>query len=174
MRHQIDAGSSPMKTHTLRCEMLVYQPIEETFAVFEDAHNLSKLTPSWLNFRVITPGRIKMRRGTEISYRIKWLGLPMHWKTLISAYEAPFLFVDQQEEGPYALWRHRHSFNSTDEGTVVRDQVDYALPFGPLGEVAHRAVVRRQLLSIFHFRQRELSKLFAGKTRQIAAPLISA
>lgn len=160
-----------MKTHTLRCEMLVYKSIAETFAVFEDAHNLARITPSWLNFQVTTPGQIVMRSGTEITYRIKWLGLPMHWKTRIAEYEPPFLFVDEQEEGPYSLWRHRHTFRPADEGTFVNDQVDYALPFGPLGELAHSAVVRRQLLSIFEFRQRELGRIF-GKARQINEPQI--
>lgn len=163
-----------MNTHTLRCEMLVYKSIAETFAVFEDAHNLARITPSWLNFQVTTPGRIDMRRGTEITYRIKWLKLPICWKTVISEYEPPFLFIDQQEQGPYSLWRHHHTFSPTDEGTLVRDQVDYALPLGSIGELAHNALVRRQLLSIFQFRQCELSKIFGGKTREIAEPLITA
>lgn len=161
-----------MKIHTLRCEMLVYKSIAETFAVFEDAHNLAKITPSWLNFTVTTPGRIDMRPGTEITYRIKWLGLPMNWKTLIREYEPPFLFVDEQETGPYALWRHRHTFQPADEGTFVGDRVDYALPLGPLGEIAHAILVQKQLISIFRYRQKQLSELFSGKTRQIAEPRI--
>lgn len=162
-----------MKIHTLRCEMLVPKSLAETFQVFEDAHNLAKITPSWLNFQVTTPGRIDMRKGTQITYRIKWLGLPMHWKTLISEYEPPFLFVDEQEEGPYALWRHRHTFKPVNEGTLVCDRVEYALPLGPLGEFAHRMMVRRQLLSIFQYRQQELEKLFGGATRQVTEPAIS-
>lgn len=161
-----------MKTHTLRCEMLVYRSTAETFAVFEDAHNLAKITPSWLNFTVTTPGRIDMRPGAEITYRIKWLGLPMNWKTRITEYEPPFLFVDEQEQGPYSLWRHRHTFRPADEGTVVSDHVDYALPLGSLGEIAHSALVRKQLLAIFRYRQQELSKMFSGKTREISEPRI--
>ena len=161
-----------MKIHTLRCEMLVPKSLADTFAVFEDPHNLAKITPSWLNFQVKTPGRVTMRKGAEITYRIKWLGLPMHWKTLIVEYEPPFLFVDEQAEGPYSLWRHHHTFKPMAEGTLVCDHVDYALPVGILGDLAHRAVVARQLLEIFRYRQQELQKLFGGATRQMAEPSI--
>jgi ligand-binding SRPBCC domain-containing protein len=161
-----------MKIHTLRCEMVVSKSVAETFSVFEDPHNLAKITPSWLNFRVTTPGRIEMRKGTEINYRIKWVGVPINWKTLITQYEPPFLFVDEQVKGPYSLWRHRHTFKPASDGTLVGDQVEYSLPLGPVGELAHGVVVRRQLLGIFRFRQEELKKLFGGTTRQVTEPTI--
>jgi hypothetical protein len=34
----------------------------------------------------------------------------------------------------------------------MRDTVRYALPFGPLGALAHRLLVRRDLAAIFDFR----------------------
>jgi hypothetical protein len=42
----------------------------------------------------------------------------------------------------------------------MRDRVEYALPFGPLGAVAHRLFVARQLDGIFAFRQRIVADLF--------------
>ena len=54
--------------------------------------------------------------------------------------------------GPYRLWHHTHAFAPDGDGTVVRDRVRYALPFGPAGELAHRLVVRRDLERIFDFR----------------------
>ena len=95
----------------------------------------------------------------EIDYRFRWLGLPMTWKTLITRYEPPFLFVDEALKSPYALWRHRHEFVETPKGTLVRDHVDYALPLGALGEMAHSLVVRRQVEQIFAFRQQKIGEL---------------
>ncbi len=100
-----------------------------------------------------------MRKGAEIEYNIRWLGLPMHWKTLISNYDPPHSFVDEQVQGPYALWIHHHTFEETAAGTKVGDHVEYALPFGKLGEIAHAVIVKRQLDAIFQFRQREITKL---------------
>ena len=67
-------------------------------------------------------------------------------------------FVDAQLHGPYALWHHTHEFEPhPDGGTLMRDTVRYALPYGPLGEVAHRLFVARDLREIFAFRARQLT-----------------
>ena len=50
--------------------------------------------------------------------------------------------------------------------------MEYALPFGPLGELAHAVTVRKQLLGIFNYRQQELGKLFGGRAVQTVKPHI--
>jgi ligand-binding SRPBCC domain-containing protein len=161
------------QTYVLQCEMISGQPIEETFAIFEDPYNLAKITPPSLNFRVTSSTRVQMQRGAEINYTIRWLSIPLRWKTRITAYNPPRDFVDEQERGPYRLWRHHHTFEQTPEGTRVRDRVEYQLPLGLLGRVVHAAIVRRQLLAIFRYRQRELAKMFGGKGRQIVPPRVT-
>lgn len=141
------------------------------FRVFEDAHNLARITPPWLNFRILT-GRIDMRPGAEIDYVIRMNGLPMKWKTLITEYEPPSYFVDLQMKGPYSLWHHRHDFVETPDGTIVADTVDYSLPFGPLGHLAQALMVRRQLLEIFDYRQNAMPELLGVKCRRIGDPEI--
>ena len=61
-------------------------------------------------------------------------------------------FVDAQIYGPYALWHHTHEFEADGDGTIVRDTVRYALPFGVFGGLAHLAFVRRDLEKIFDYR----------------------
>ncbi len=162
-----------MHLYELRCEMLVRRPVTEVFSVFEDPYNLLSITPHWLNFRVTSKERVVMREGAEIDYKIRWLGIPISWKTLITAYDPPFSFVDEAIEGPYVFWRHHHTFAEQPEGTLVTDVVDYALPFGPVGQLVHRLVVGRQLRQIFAFRQKALRQLL-GKTEPLADPLIVA
>ncbi len=144
--------------------MSVPVSLREAFAFFEDPHNLARITPAWLNFRIASPAPIQMRKGAEIEYRIRWLGLPFNWKTAITEYEPPFFFVDEQAAGPYAYWHHRHDFRPTEYGALVSDRVDYALPFGPLGRLAHRLAVRRQLQEIFNYRQKALAGILMGAT----------
>jgi ligand-binding SRPBCC domain-containing protein len=155
----------------LECEMTTSASLRDAFTVFENPYNLARITPSWLNFRILDEG-VEMRNGAEISYRIRWLGLSMKWKTLITAYEPPFHFVDEQVRGPYTLWRHLHTFRPSTEGTVVSDRVEYILPLGFLGRLAHSAMVAAQLKQIFRFRQRKLAKLIGG-VRETAEPVIS-
>ncbi len=161
-----------MQTYTLRCELLTASSLKDTFAIFEDPYNLAKITPSSLNFQVTSPHRVEMQKGAEIEYTIRWLGFRMHWKTLILEYRPPVLFIDEQAKGPYKFWRHRHTFESTAGGTKVGDHVEYALPFGPLGGMAHALAVRRQLLGIFKYRQQQLSKMLGGTTVQTVEPYV--
>jgi hypothetical protein len=148
-----------MHIYTLRCEMLSPASLAGTFSVFENPHNLARITPPWLNFRILT-GALEMRQGAVIDYTIRWLGLPVPWRTLISAYEPPHHFVDEQIRGPYRLWRHRHTFEPAARGTLVLDRVEYALPLGALGRAAHGLLVGYQLREIFRYRQEALKQFF--------------
>ncbi len=161
-----------MHVYTLRCEMLAPLAIADVFQVFEDPYNLIHITPPWLNFRVTSKEHVTMRKGAEIDYVFRWAGIPVKWTTLITEYEPPFLFVDQQAKGPYVLWRHRHTFHPTPDGTLVRDQVDYTLPFGPLGRMMHWLTVGKQLRTIFAYRQTKLDELFGGSSKRLLEPEI--
>jgi ligand-binding SRPBCC domain-containing protein len=137
-------------------------PLARVFRFFEDARNLERITPPWLNFRIVDPDGIQMRNGAEIDYVIRWMGLRLKWKTVITDYEPPLKFVDEQARGPYSFWRHTHTFEETNAGVVIRDCVEYRLPLGVFGHLAHALVVRRQLREIFHFRQTAIARILPG------------
>jgi ligand-binding SRPBCC domain-containing protein len=149
--------------YLLTCELVAPVSVEQAFAVFENPYNLSRVTPPWLNFKIAAEG-LTMRRGVEIEYRLRWLGLPLAWKTVISEYDPPRLFVDEALRSPYRYWRHRHTFAVVPGGTLVADHVAYALPLGALGRAAHAMVVSRQLMGIFRFRQAAIGEMLGGMT----------
>jgi hypothetical protein len=139
--------------HTLVRRQRLELPIAQAFEFYAQARNLEAITPPWLGFRVTTPGQIEMREGALIEYRLVLHRIPVRWRTRIEAWEPPVRFVDAQLRGPYALWVHTHTFESDGSGAVViGDHVRYALPFGPLGALAHAAFVRRDLERIFDYR----------------------
>jgi hypothetical protein len=45
----------------------------------------------------------------------------------------------------------------------MRDRVRYALPLGPLGPLAHRLVVGRDLEAIFTYRLKKVEEIFRGQ-----------
>ena len=97
--------------------------------------------------------------------------LSLPWVTRITVWDPPRAFEDVEERGPYRLWRHRHSFEPGPNGVVMRDRVEYALPFGPLGRLVHALVVRRQLDAIFAFRRRAIAEIFgADPSERASAP----
>ena len=145
--------------HTLRYSVELPLPQKEVFDFFADVANLQRITPPWLNFSIRTPLPIAMEVGAEIDFRLSLLGVPFAWKTEISAWQPPDMFIDRQIKGPYAEWIHRHTFRPAGEGrTVMEDDVTYSLPSQPLGELVH-PLVHSQLEKIFSYRQETILKI---------------
>lgn len=139
-------------------------PIEQTFEFYGDARNLERITPPWLGFEVTTPGTIEMGVGTLIEYRLRLHRVPVRWRTRIEAWEPPVRFVDVQVQGPYSLWEHTHTFEADGpEATIIRDRVRYSIPFGPLGEIANRLLVQRDLRRIFDYRREAVARELAPR-----------
>jgi len=159
-----------MTTHRIRAEMLVDRPIDEVFAFFARPENLGRITPRHLGFELRTDDT-RMREGLEIEYRIRpLLGIPMTWRSRIVDYDPPHGFRDLQLVGPYRSWDHRHAFTPEGDATRITDVVEYSLPLGPLGELAHAAVVRGQLEEIFRHRERTIRSIYARPAHN-ATPL---
>jgi ligand-binding SRPBCC domain-containing protein len=156
------------RPHRLTRTQLVHRPLDEVFAFFADAANLEALTPAFLNFRILTPMPLEMRVGAQLDYQLSLFGVPMRWKTRITDWQPGKRFIDEQEAGPYALWRHTHEFEAQGSSTLMRDGVDYAEPLGPLGSIAHVLFVRRTVERIFDFRRQAIERLLEGPG---AAPL---
>jgi ligand-binding SRPBCC domain-containing protein len=160
LQHRDSDTLAKVKVRTLERIQIVRRPIVETFRFFADPHNLQRLTPAFLQFKFLEPPPEVMHPGTAIDYQIRLYGVPVHWRTRIEIVEPPTKFVDVQEKGPYALWRHSHTFKDVGDGaTEVRDRVEYAMPLGPLGEIAYHLFVARSLAQIFEYRERELAAI---------------
>lgn len=146
--------------HILRTSMFVPRPRAEVFAFFADARNLERITPPELKFKVVTPEPIVIEKGALIDYRLGLFGMSFGWRTLISAWDEPNRFVDEQLRGPYKSWHHTHTFVDEGNGTRIQDEVRYELPLTPLGDVAY-PIVRLQLRRIFNYRQKIIGKLLS-------------
>jgi ligand-binding SRPBCC domain-containing protein len=157
------------RIHILEREQVVPLPRNEVFAFFADARNLEAITPAFLSFEIIPPVPVSLDAGSRIDYRLSLFGIPFHWRTRIAAWIPGVRFVDVQEKGPYALWHHTHSFSDCEGGTRVADRVEYRLPLGPLGEVAHPIMVRRMLERIFDHRRDRVAALLGRAPSSLRA-----
>jgi ligand-binding SRPBCC domain-containing protein len=141
------------------------RPRPEVFAFFCDPRNLGRLTPLQFHFRIVEQSTRDIREGTEFEYRMRIRGIPIVWRSRITAWEENVFFADSQLRGPYARWDHTHRFEDSDGGTLIRDRVIYRLPFGWVGHLAGSWFVRREVESIFDFRRRQIETVFGGPGR---------
>ncbi|HRK62447.1 MAG TPA: SRPBCC family protein [Candidatus Omnitrophota bacterium] len=133
---------------------------ERVFDFFKKPENLDQVTPSNLGFKILTPSPIPMAKGTVIDYTIRLYGVPMKWQTTITDYDPPHSFTDTQVRGPYKTWIHTHHFISKDGGTLMKDEVQYEVPFGFLGDFIRSLFVRREVEKIFDYRKQVIAGLF--------------
>ena len=146
-----------MKLYRLHKEQEVKAPLERVFAFFSKPANLQQLTPPSMKMQTLTPDPVQMRAGAVIDYSVSVGGLPTRWTAYIVDFDPPKRFVDIQLRGPYAYWHHTHSFESSGDYTLISDDVLYAMPFGPIGGLAHALFIKRQLESIFVYREKYLN-----------------
>lgn len=151
-----------MKIYNLTRTQVIPATLAQTWDFFSDPSNLAKITPSEMNFRIIhNSGTSEIHSGQIIKYKVTVL--PFYtttWVTEIKDVDKPYCFIDQQREGPYTLWHHRHRFKAVTAGVEMTDEVNYAIPLGLLGRLAHRIFVQRQLNAIFDHRYAVLEKYF--------------
>lgn len=147
-------------SYRLHRRQLVGGTLPEVFAFFKSPRNLEAITPPWLRFRVLDTTDPEVREGTRIAYRLRLHGIPVRWESRIAEYVENQGFADEQVVGPYRYWYHRHLFHPVPGGVTIEDVVEYRMPFGPLGRVAHAAFVRRQLGRIFDHRAQVIAARF--------------
>jgi ligand-binding SRPBCC domain-containing protein len=159
-----------MRLQSLRATQRLPVPIAEAWAFFSDPRNLSRITPPWMRFEVLSPLPERAYAGLLITYRVRPVaGIPATWVTEITHMREPHLFVDEQRFGPYRFWHHQHLFREVPGGVEMEDIVHYALPLGWLGLSVDRLVVAPRLREIFEYRRRVLEEHF-GATATERAP----
>jgi ligand-binding SRPBCC domain-containing protein len=160
----------PDGAHVLQAGQWVPVPRATVFPFFADPANLQAITPPHLAFRILTEGPLDMRPGLLIDYRLGLHGIPLRWRTRITAYEPGRGFTDLQERGPYRLWEHQHTFSDRDGGTWIADRIRYRLPWN--FNLVH-PLVNADLRAIFTFRQEEIARRFGSVARkEEAAPAV--
>lgn len=138
--------------------------LEKAWDFFSNPNNLLTITPPFLNLKITNQVHgDEIYAGQMITYIVKpLLGIPLFWLTEIRHVEKLRMFVDEQRKGPYKLWHHQHHFKAIEDGVEMTDIVHYAIPFGPLGSIAHALTVRNQLNEIFDYRYKKVQELFGA------------
>lgn len=130
------------------------------FRFHESPAALTALIPPWENMRVAeTSGSLQSGSRVVLKGRLFAI-VPVTWVALHTEYEPPHLFADRQVSGPFSSWYHRHRFlDDGAGGTILRDEVDYSVPLGALGQFFGGWLITRQLDRMFTYRHETTKRL---------------
>lgn len=148
--------------HQFKAEQFLPIDINKAWTFFSSPKNLSLITPPEMDFNILTELMDdNIYEGMKIDYTVKPLfGVKVHWQTEITNVMNQSYFTDRQTIGPYKIWEHTHSFIEQKNGVMMTDVVNYKLPFGFIGKIAERIIVRRKINSIFKYRKNILETIF--------------
>jgi ligand-binding SRPBCC domain-containing protein len=152
-----------MKIYYLKRKQFLPITLDEAWQFFSSPKNLARITPPTIGFKVlyISGDEAETYAGQIIRYRLKILpGVTVNWMTEITHVNKPYNFIDEQRFGPYALWHHQHHFREVSGGVEMTDELNYAIPYGFIGRLAHAVFVGEKVNSIFEYRFEVLKKLF--------------
>lgn len=115
-----------------------------------DAHQASMSDSDERVIRGVTSG--VMRLGDSVTWRARHFGIPFTMTSVISQYDAPHRFVDQQTAGPFRRWWHEHRFETVPGGTLMTDVVEFESPAGPVGRLVNALVLTRYMTKLLEQR----------------------
>ncbi len=135
---------------------------DEAWDFFLSPKNLKEITPKHMGFEITSGNEeVSMYPGIVISYKINpFPNIPVQWITEITHVEENKYFVDEQRFGPYKFWHHRHIFNEIEGGVEMTDIVCYKVPFGFLGNILDKLLIRKRVIQIFSYRREILKQKF--------------
>jgi hypothetical protein len=152
-----------MKTEVFIRRSRIEAAASDVYAWHARPDALDRLTPPGEHIEVIerTGG---IERGAKVAMRFGRWPFRMRWVALHQEYEAGRSFSDLQVYGPFAYWKHTHTFEPDGPAAcILEDKVEYALPFGFLGRRIGGNFVRRKIEEMFEYRHAATARLIAGE-----------
>ena len=134
-----------------RHSTLIDAPVEVVWGFHERPDILELLTPPWQPIQVVRrEGGLEV--GAVSEFRIFVGPIPLRWVAVHIEYERNRLFTDEQKEGPFEYWIHRHQFAQEGGKTRLTDSIEFALPGGWFVEQPFGWLVIGQLEQMFRYR----------------------
>jgi ligand-binding SRPBCC domain-containing protein len=133
-------------------ESIINASPERVFAFHELSDAFTRLMPPWEKTIIVQPPA-SLRVGARTIVETSIVGpIKVRWVAEHTAYDPPRMFEDIQLKGPFKQWRHRHIVKPHPQGAILRDEILYEPPLGPLGKIFAPLLVVPRLERMFTYR----------------------
>ena len=103
-----------------------------------------------------TTGLIEL--GEEVTWEGRHFGILHRHTSRITQLERPKHFRDSMVRGRFARFDHDHYFETDGAETLMRDEVAFASPLGPIGWLVDRLYLTRYLTTLLERRNGEIKR----------------
>ncbi len=134
---------------------------EELFNFHMDINNILKITPNNIKTSILTD-IIEPKEGSLITLKTKKNFLTFLWIVRIDKIKYPNLFIDKALKSPFKYWEHQHIFEKQDNRVLLKDIVNYELPFGFIGSLFSK-FIESDLEKMFAFRHKVTKSILEDK-----------
>jgi len=138
-------------------ERTIAAPVERVFALSLDVGVHVDSMSAHAERIVGGVGEGSMAEGDTVTWSARHFGMRFRMTSIVFDVDRPRAFSDRQLRGPFAAFRHRHTFAPVPEGTLMRDEIDFRSPFGPVGRLVDALVMRRHLVRLIQQRNDTLA-----------------
>ncbi|MEO0556782.1 MAG: SRPBCC family protein [Bacteroidota bacterium] len=111
---------------------------------------------------VEAPARPLLKLGDDVEFEGRHFGVRQRFRARITAYDSPRWFRDEMVRGAFAAFVHDHLFEATETGTLMCDRIQFAAPFGLVGRLFEKAVLKRYLSRLIAERAAEIKRAAEG------------
>lgn len=137
--------------------------LQDLFDFHMDFSNVRIVTPSFITTRFVSVP-VRMKEGSAIVVEVGMLGILQRWELTVRTVDRPTLLVDEQTgRGPFAAWRHEHSFTEENGTVMLTDRIQYRMRGGPLGHLVDVLLLRRLHRRLFEFRHQRTIAYFLAR-----------
>ena len=153
-----------MTVPTIHLETRIAAPPEQCFDMARsvDLHMGSMAHTGERAIAGVTEGL--MGPGDTVTWEARHFGLRWRLTSRITDFDPPHRFADEQVHGPFAGFRHDHTFTPLDDGgTLMVDEFAFDAPFGPIGALANRLFLTAYMRRLLRQRN-EYLKQFAEES----------
>lgn len=150
----------------IRTEIEIDAPIELCFDYARDIDIHTRTVWKHTKERAVegrTSGMIEA--GEQVTFEATHFLVRQRLTSKVTAYERPLFFVDEMVSGAFKSLKHSRTFTASSNGTVMRDELALEAPFGIVGRVAERLILKYYMTGFLNDRNRKL-KLIVEESYQ--------
>ncbi|GAB6988679.1 SRPBCC family protein [Paenibacillus pini] len=98
----------------------------------------------------------KINGGEMVTFEATHFFIKQRLTSRVIEFRSPYYFVDEMMKGTFKSMKHEHTFEERSGKTLMVDTLTFTAPFGVLGWVVERLILKNYMKRFLEHRNRQL------------------